>query len=91
MRMAWPDARFRTASSHSTHGLDLPGALELAERLNRLPPSVSFFGVEVEKSARHDGLGVAVRAALPDLRRRILEELYGSPKQDGTEDADGRS
>jgi hydrogenase maturation protease len=46
-RLEWPDPRIAARHSHSTHGVGLSSALELAKRLGRLPASVEIFGIEI--------------------------------------------
>jgi hydrogenase maturation protease len=74
-RLAWPDAGLDGRGGHSTHGLGLAGALDLAAVLGRLPPRVILFGVEAQGCEPGAEISPPVRAALPGLYRRVLAEV----------------
>ena len=57
----------------SSHGLGLAAALALAESLGTLLPPLTLFGIEVAACAPGADLSDAVRAALPELCRQVLE------------------
>jgi hydrogenase maturation protease len=75
-RFAWPpDAALATLTEPSSHGLGAATVLTLAETLGRLPPSVVLYAVEVQSCAPNEPLSPAVSAALPELCRRVRQEL----------------
>lgn len=55
----------------SSHGLDLPDLIELAEALDSLPRRLVLIGVEIAACAPFEPLSVQVRTALPDLVRAV--------------------
>jgi hydrogenase maturation protease len=59
----------------SSHGIDLPELIELAEALDVLPPRLLFFGVEVATCSPFSPLSSPVRAALPELARVVRAEI----------------
>ena len=75
IRLQWPDELLRSQRRQSSHGLDVGDALALAETLGWLPPQVVFWGVEVSRCQPGEDLSPEVRLALPELERRILQEL----------------
>jgi hydrogenase maturation protease len=75
VRLAWSEARPATHRAESTHGFGVAEVLALAEALGRLPPRVVLLGVEAQVCGPGAGLSPAVRAALPELRRQVLEEI----------------
>lgn len=64
-QLHWPDPRISRRHRHSTHGLGIPAALMLAERLGRLPPEVQIIGVEVADTAPE-----------PEMSRDALETMF---------------
>ena len=50
-------------------------ALAIAEALGRLPTRVILFGIEAGPCEPGAGLSTNVRAALPELYRRVLKEI----------------
>jgi hydrogenase maturation protease len=74
-RLSWPDPRIRQYHNHSTHGVGLCNALQLAERLGRIPPSVEIFGIEIGNDRPHDEMTQEVALAVADLVKTILAEL----------------
>jgi hydrogenase maturation protease len=75
IRLAWPDCGLSQDAGASTHGFGVAAALGLAQALGKLPPRVVLIGVEVEACGPGATLSPAVRAALPELCRRVLEEI----------------
>ena len=75
-RIGWPDPRIRQYHNHSTHGVGLCNALELAERLGRMPADVEVFGIEVGTCRPLDGISAEVSQAATDLADIIAAELY---------------
>lgn len=74
-RLPWPAARTEPLRAASTHGLDLAAALDLAEALGRLPRDVVVLGIEIGGETAGSSLSPALAEALPDLARRVLEEV----------------
>ncbi len=74
-RMVWPDPRIEVQHSHSTHGMSAAAALQMAEKLGRLPETVVLFGVEIVQSLPGSTASPEVRGAIPELAAGILEEL----------------
>jgi len=77
-RFYWPDERVRQHHNHSTHGVGLCRALELAERLGRLPREVEVFGVEISSLNPLADLSCEVKWAVDELTEIILAELCGA-------------
>lgn len=59
----------------STHAFRLPDAIEMARALNELPPQVLIFGIEGSNFEAGSRLSPEVRAALPELAKRVLKEV----------------
>jgi len=62
----------------SSHGFDLGGALRLGRALNLLPPRITLLTVEAGWSDGEDPLSAEVRAALPELVRRVQACIAGA-------------
>ncbi len=62
-------------SSHSSHGIGLAQAVELARALDALPPRLTIHGVEPASLEEGDRLSPAVAAALPTLVTSLLDEM----------------
>jgi len=60
---------------HSSHGLGLAEAVELARALGELPPQLVIYGIEVESLDDGAGLSPAVAAAVPEIVETIVGEL----------------
>ncbi|NQV27429.1 MAG: hydrogenase maturation protease [Rhodopirellula sp.] len=65
-RWEWPTLEVSSLRSAGSHAFGLPQVLQLAERLNRLPPVVVVFGIE---ASRFD--------AFTDAQPQLLEQLTG--------------
>jgi hydrogenase maturation protease len=74
-RFLWPDPRIRGQHSHSTHGIGLCNALELAARLGRLPAEVEVFGIEISGPNPLAELSCEVRSAVDELVEILRAEL----------------
>jgi hydrogenase maturation protease len=74
-RLEWPDPRIRTYQNHSTHGVGLCNALELAERLGRMPQKVQVFGIEIGSNRPLDESSAEVARAVSELSEIISAEL----------------
>jgi hydrogenase maturation protease len=77
VRLQWPDPRISAEPTGSSHGLGLAAALQLAESLGCLPPLVIVFAMQFERMRGTLRLSQRVATALPELSRRILEEVNG--------------
>jgi len=60
-----------TVQTVSSHGLDLPELIELAEALDRLPRRLVLIGVEIAACAPFEPLSVQAQATLPNLVRAV--------------------
>jgi hydrogenase maturation protease len=74
-RLVWPDRRILYQHKHLTHSLALSDALQIADQLDRLPPLVVLYGVEIADCQRETGLSPAVQRALPELERLLLVQV----------------
>jgi hydrogenase maturation protease len=79
-RFAWPDDRIEGLRPGSTHDLQPAEALRLASALGIAPPQIVVFAMEVEQIDPFSGLSTAVRDALPQLVRCLVEELEASAR-----------
>lgn len=68
-------------ASLSSHDLSLRQAYELARALDRAPESVAVVSVEVADTGHGEGLSAAVRAALPQAVRAVLD-ILGHPGEE---------
>jgi hydrogenase maturation protease len=60
------------------HYAGLAEALNLADALNLLPPTIEIFGIQPQEIGWEAGLSEAVRAAVPVVCEAVLERLtYG--------------
>jgi len=79
----WPDRRLQPRRAGSTHGLDAGTVLDLAAVLGVLPARVIVFGIEAQcreaPTAECATLSVPVRAAVPELVRRLVQEVASPP------------
>ena len=74
-RLEWPDERIQIRHAHSSHGFGPEGALQLAEKLDRMPPNVVLFGIEIGSCAPGDSVSEAVESALGVLESTVLLEM----------------
>lgn len=74
-RLEWPDPRVRQYHNHSTHGIGLCNALELAERLGRMPPNVEILGIDIGSYRPPDEISAEVAQAVSELGKIISAEL----------------
>ena len=77
-RLEWPDVRIGQRHSHSTHGIGVAEALQLAEKLDRLPPQVVLFGIELSQCQPGNSLSDIVENAFNELEEKILMEIQPS-------------
>jgi hydrogenase maturation protease len=59
---------------HSTHGLGLAEAIELARTLNRLPSRLEVYGIEGYCFDRGGGISHEIQYAVDEVVRRILAQ-----------------
>jgi hydrogenase maturation protease len=88
LRVAYgEDALPRGRRGASSHAFDLPLALELAERMDALPPRLVLYLLTGAGFAAGTPLAPEVEAALPELTDRVEVEvraaLSGAPEADG--------
>jgi hydrogenase maturation protease len=74
-RLEWPDPRIAARHSHTTHGVGLASALQLAERLGRLPARVEIFGIEVANCQRLGDMSPDVAGTVTTLVDTLSAEL----------------
>jgi hydrogenase maturation protease len=74
-RFRWPDPRIREQHSHSTHGIGLCNALELAARLGRMPADVEIFGIEISGPNPLADLSCEVMSAVDEVVKILRAEL----------------
>jgi hydrogenase maturation protease len=72
-REALPRKLFATCCS--CHAFGLAQQIEIARELQQLPPSLIVFGIEGQDFTLGSGLSPEVAAAVPEVMRRVLEEL----------------
>lgn len=63
--------------AHSSHGLGIPEAVELARALDRLPGRLVFYTVEISETGYGPGLSTPVTAAIAPVTAAVLRELAG--------------
>jgi hydrogenase maturation protease len=66
-RFTWPDPRIAEWHGHSTHSIGLCNALELAEQLDRLPPRVDVYGIEIRDDQAVTAMSAEVLHAVDEL------------------------
>jgi hydrogenase maturation protease len=74
-RLEWPDPRVRQYHNHSTHGVGLCNALELLQRLERMPPIVEVYGIEIGSYRPLDEISAEVASAVAELADIISADL----------------
>jgi hydrogenase maturation protease len=82
-RFEWPDDRIESLRPGSTHDMRPAEALRLASVLGIAPARVIVFGIEAETIDPQQGLSQPVLAAVPELVRRLLNELEGGSIVEG--------
>jgi hydrogenase maturation protease len=78
-RLEWPDPRIRQFHNHSTHGVGLCNALELADKLKLLPQCVEIFGIETGSHLPMDDVSPEVKQAVTKLEQIIVDEISRHP------------
>jgi hydrogenase maturation protease len=74
-RLQWPDPRIRQHHNHSTHGVGLCNALQLAEQLGRIPPDVEILGIEIGAYKPIGEMSPDILMAVVELEAVIFDEL----------------
>lgn len=74
-RYRWPDQRIQQRHNHSTHGIGLCHALELADKLGLTPPDTEIFGIEISCQNQLGELNWEVAEAVDELTQIILAEM----------------
>ena len=74
-RWTWPARALADASWSGSHDFSLTTALQLAERLGRLPPRVVIWSVEAAAGKAFGAPSPEVAAALPRLVARLTDEI----------------
>jgi hydrogenase maturation protease len=78
-RLEWPAATLESHGGASTHGLTVADALELAERLERLPRDVVLLVIEAEHASPGESANATTLAGLDQLEAQVLAELARPP------------
>jgi hydrogenase maturation protease len=74
-RFSWPDERFQSSTTRSTHDFGAAEALRLAGVLGSLPGEITIFGIEAKCCEPNASLSPRVAAALPVLVQQVRELL----------------
>lgn len=74
-RFEWPDPRISAGRGLSSHGIDVPYALRLAEVLGKLPQALVVYGIEIRSSHPTQELDSKVISAAHELADQIAGEL----------------
>ena len=61
-----------SAVTVSTHGIGLPETIELARRLDRLPRTLTVYGIEIASTEYGEELSKKVRAVVSDVVDEII-------------------
>ena len=60
---------------YSTHHFSIAEAVELARAMNMLPDQLVLYGIEGESFAIGEGLSTPVQDAIPEVLRRVEQEI----------------
>jgi hydrogenase maturation protease len=82
-RFEWPDESIEALRPGSSHDLRPAEALRLASVIGIAPARMIVFGIEAETIDPQLGLSQPVLAAVPELVRRLLNELVAGPSAEG--------
>ncbi|TWT48049.1 hypothetical protein Pla22_50490 [Rubripirellula amarantea] len=74
-RWQWPSSEFGQVNWSGTHDFSLIATLQLGERLNRLPPQVVVWAIEIDTNRVGDTLSPSVASAIPDFVQQIKQEM----------------
>jgi hydrogenase maturation protease len=78
------DQALPRSARHSSHGLGVVEAVELARALGELPPELVIYAIEAESLDDGAGLSPAVAAAVGVVAGAVIEEL--EPRRKDAED-----
>ena len=87
----WPAPELVNLSWSGTHDFSLVASLQLAERLNRLPPHVLIWTVEAATVGMFDAMSPEVADAVPKLAGAIAKECLRSSNVKGEPCTNNRS
>jgi hydrogenase maturation protease len=76
-RLQWPDEQLVALRWTSTHGVDIPGALQLATELGILPASVTIWVIECEGDVAEGSWSHELRQGVEYAANQIGYELRG--------------
>ncbi|OOG25622.1 hydrogenase maturation protease [Thioalkalivibrio denitrificans] len=62
---------------HSSHGMGVAEAVELARSLGELPAQLTIYGIEPDRMTDGEGLSPSVRAAVAVVAAAIIDEVQG--------------
>jgi hydrogenase maturation protease len=82
-RFEWPDGRIESLRPGSTHDLRPGEALRLAKVLGMAPLRIIVMGMEMDNASPQPGLSESAISNLPELVRRLVEELASSSTAEG--------
>lgn len=71
----WPDNRILKQDFIGSHDFGLTAALDLAQRLRRLPPTVMIWGVEIGNCVPGDSVSISAKGAIPLVSDAIVREI----------------
>jgi hydrogenase maturation protease len=74
-REDWPQYE----SGLSSHGFGVLAALALARELGGLPPRLDLYGIEIASANPGEVPGEAIRTAVQELARQIVNEILEPP------------
>ncbi|WDI41715.1 hydrogenase maturation protease [Bremerella sp. P1] len=74
-RFEWPDPAIDLQIGRTSHGINIPYALRLAEVLGKLPREVIVFAIEIRSSYSTEPMAVEVITAAHGLADRIELEI----------------
>ncbi|MFC4495669.1 hydrogenase maturation protease [Streptomyces ovatisporus] len=69
------DDAVRPAFAASSHGLGISEAVRLARVLDRLPPRLVIYGVEIADTGFGTGLSAGVAGAVPGVAARVRQDI----------------
>ena len=90
-RWEWPNSELAEGAWSGTHDLSLTAALQLAERLGRLPQDVVIWSVEAASGDPLSGLSPPVTTVLPQLVSHLANEINGDTNVRGNACTNSRS
>jgi len=82
-RWEWPTPEVSRLRSAGSHAFGLPEVLQLAERLGRLPASVTVFGIPGAMFDSFSGLSSGVEKHLPEIVESVRAEVVAGSGERG--------